>query len=63
MPFSRRSEERRVGKECEILLHNIPNNINIKVINKLLIITIGYLYDLFIGELFLMQSLNPLPLV
>ncbi len=61
MPFSRQI----VLKDSinEILLHNRPNNITIKVINKLLIITIGYLYDLFIGELFLMQSLNPLPLV
>ena len=61
MPFSRQIDLK--NSINEILLHNRPNNITIKVINKLLIITIGYLYDLFIGELFLMQSLNPLPLV
>ncbi len=61
MPFSRQIDLK--DSTNEILLHNRPNNITIKVINKLLIITIGYLYDLFIGELFLMQSLNPLPLV
>jgi hypothetical protein len=61
MPFSRQIDLK--DSINEILLHNRPNNITIKVINKLLIITIGYLYDLFIGELFLMQSLNPLPLV
>ncbi len=61
MPFSRQIDLK--DSINEILLHNRPNNITIKVINKLLIITIGYLYDLFIGELFLIQSLNPLPLV